>query len=888
MTESPYDPQSDNEMADHADNHTGYQADDVPVTGGPSVNDPSQDASSTENPWQEETAPPGEPEASMLVPDFPLRRGMTQREFENLTLAEMLGLMRRKPLTTLRAVRGVALQKRAGSASSSRTLTIGGLPASTATSGPQRSSTTRPDFYLDSRTLLALGLLLAAIALAWWGNRAVTAGAVSSFGLADTSVDAGLLFWISALVLAVLAQLIGGIRSKQPTLAGEAQTEVEPLRLRLLPVVILLTAGAYFFNGDNRFSLPGVVAWIGSIIAVIVLFAPRFDLFAALSRTWRTVTGFPRRETGTFVLLLLIIGLGAFVRLQYLDISPPEMTSDHVEKLLDAQQVAQGEYRVFMEQNGGRESAQFYLLALLDKLPGITLDFMALKILAVLEALITIPIFWWLGREWIGPRDQRLGNLFGLTLALVLALAYWHQELSRIALRIVLTPLVGSLLLIYLVRMMRFNHRADYIKAGMVLGFGLYTYQAVRMMPLLVIAAVAIAVLFNVRHWRTMRSYALNFVVLVAVSFVIFMPLFRYSVQYPQFFWSRTSGRLLGPEQIERINEVGQVVLETPTLNDRLTAMSENLSQLAENMVNALLMFNYRGDVIYLHNVPDYPHLDPLLGALLIVGVGGWLVWMVRRRDPADWLLLPGILILLLPTALSIALPRENPSATRASGALPLVMILVAFGAVTLLLVVHRLIPNRRVLLRQAVTGVMALLLIVGAYGYTSWVFAEPYREIYFQSWHPISTGGRIMRGFAESGGAYGNAFILRFDFWWDYRAVAIEAGLPPGTWTNGDMPVDQVPKRMADSWTGQNVYPLRADRDLLFFYHRDDAAAEEQFRQWFPQGYSTYVEVTLPPVDPADGEGNPYPDKDFKYYRVPALGENALTEFLLTYNVEG
>src|SRR5690606_12474 len=129
-----------------------------------------------------------------------------------------------------------------------------------------------------------------------------------------------------------------------------------------------------------------------------------------------------------------------------------------------------------------------------------------------------------------------------------------------------------------------------------------------------------IAVLFNVRHWRTLRSYALNFVVLVAVSFVIFMPLFRYSVQYPQFFWSRTSGRLLGPEQIERVNEAGQVVLETPTLNDRLAAMSESLAQLAENMVNALLMFNYRGDVIYLRNVPDYPHLDPLLGALLIMG----------------------------------------------------------------------------------------------------------------------------------------------------------------------------------------------------------------------------------------------------------------------------
>jgi hypothetical protein len=44
---------------------------------------------------------------------------------------------------------------------------------------------------------------------------------------------------------------------------------------------------------------------------------------------------------------------------------------------------------------------------------------------------------------------------------------------TRLSLRIVLTPLVASLLIIYLTRAMRFNRRMDYIKAGLVLGFGL-------------------------------------------------------------------------------------------------------------------------------------------------------------------------------------------------------------------------------------------------------------------------------------------------------------------------------------------------------------------------------------------------------------------------------
>ncbi len=146
------------------------------------------------------------------------------------------------------------------------------------------------------------------------------------------------------------------------------------------------------------------------------------------------------------------------------------------------------------------------------------------------------------------------------------------------------------------------------------------------------------------------------------------------------------------------------------------------------------------------------------------------------------------------------------------------------------------------------------------------------------------------MRGFAESGGAHGNAFILSFDYWWDYRAIAIEAGLTPGTWDNGDMPLSEVPQRMANAWTQPRAYPLDPDRDLLFFYHRDDAEAEAQFQAWFPQGYSTTVEVALPPVGAADdafGEGERFADKDFKYYRVPALGETALREFFAANGVE-
>ena len=54
---------------------------------------------------------------------------------------------------------------------------------------------------------------------------------------------------------------------------------------------------------------------------------------------------------------------GAYFRYAQLDAIPPEMTSDHVEKLLDVNDVLQGKYRVYFERNTGREPLQFYLAA---------------------------------------------------------------------------------------------------------------------------------------------------------------------------------------------------------------------------------------------------------------------------------------------------------------------------------------------------------------------------------------------------------------------------------------------------------------------------------------------------------------------------------------------
>jgi class 3 adenylate cyclase len=69
---------------------------------------------------------------------------------------------------------------------------------------------------------------------------------------------------------------------------------------------------------------------------------------------------------------------------------------------------------------------------------------------------------------------------------------------------------------------------------------------------------------------------------------------------------------------------------------------------------------------------------------------------MVRRRDPADWLIPIMLFIMLLPSALSLAYPIENPSATRTSGTLPAAYLLAAFPLALIVDGIAKVSPGRR------------------------------------------------------------------------------------------------------------------------------------------------------------------------------------------------
>lgn len=807
--------------------------------------------------------------------------GFTPRErssFEDLTLADVAARLWHSPRQTLSAL--IKVSQTPVDLSAEVT-----LPDYTPKPAAVKETSALPVSY---RAAFLLSLYLSAFFLAWWGSgvlfyapirtesEALDKGApllLLSFFLwlfaeAYANWDALRVWWQRLSTPKPVSGTDVSAAAHVPTHlpVSEVYWEgIHPLRVFSMLGGLFFSFMAWQFTKDNLFTTIGFFSWLISAFLWSAAFTPKgWTLYRLVAPLIDFTRQFTLRGNWTLYFLCVIMLLGAIFRFSDLTGVPPEMTSDHVEKLLDAQRVLDGTTQVFFPNNGGREPFQMYAMAFLSRFPGMGMNFDTLKLLSVLEGLLTLPILWWMGREIVGERDRQLGNIVGLILAALVAVSYWHTALSRLALRIVLTPLVTGLLMVFFTRALRHNRRSDFILSGLVLGFGLYTYQAVRMLPVVIVVGLLMVLVFKARDMRERWQYVVNLSVLVLVSLVVFVPMLGFSAQFPEHFWMRSSGRLFGDAVIQTQDESGNLIYRSGTLQERLEAFNQNLPILSSNIRNALLMYNWKGDVAWINAAPNYPAMDTLTGALLIVGLAAWLARMIARRDVVDWLIPIMLFIMLLPSALSIAYPIENPSATRTSGTLPEAYLLAAFPLGVIAVSITHIMPRVKGAILAA--GLVAVV-VVGAYRMNSTIYFEDYRKAYLGPALPYTQAGSILRGFAESDGAFGNAFMIAYPYWWDHRAVGLNAGLTD--WPNGIITIDHVPRFLFDSWQRVDKYRLNPDKDLLFFYSIDDEESDRLVKKWFPEGRAQRV-----------GNYQNEPLQDFMIYRVPYLGVDGLARF--------
>ena len=531
---------------------------------------------------------------------------------------------------------------------------------------------------------------------------------------------------------------------------------------------------------------------------------------------------------------------------------PGEMYSDLVINILDAYNIHHGvDQRIFLANNGGREPMHLYLYALLGGQPGLGFSRYTLDLMAALESIATLPLMFWLGCEVMGRERRRYALGFALLATALLAVSHWHVVLGRQGLRIAVSPLITTLSAIFFVRGLRHNRRADFVLAGLTLALGLYSYKSLRMLPVVYVLCVGIALLLKRYPWRVRMKYLLNLATLAFVACMVFVPMFHFWLEYPDDFTGRMTTRIFG--------------YEANTTEERLDALGESGATLLGNLRNSFLMFHFTSDSTWVSAAPGEPAMDTVTAALFLLGVAAWLSRMASSRDPVNWFVPCLLALMLIIPALAIAFPIEVPHNQRSSPGMPAAYLIAALPLALFCRLAGRILPRR---VGMGATVLLCGALLFSSYQYNHRLYFGPFMQIYHRSAQSHAHGGRILRGFVESDGAFGNAYLVSIAHWWDVRAVGIEAGIIH--WYN-TAHLHEMPGMMRDRYQRGGDHPLMPDRDLLFFYAWHDEAALPQLRAWFPQGRATYIET-------------PWVDQSFYIFRVPALGEQGLQDFLNQY----
>ncbi len=628
------------------------------------------------------------------------------------------------------------------------------------------------------RAFLALGLaLLAQRALEPRPDRSWVTGAIF-FGLA-----AVWLVWTNLRGDWSLASLRQDERSADPL----------TIHRTALLIGLPLALGAYLSFGGNLFTSLNLLLWYLAVVFIFRAFwlgdldagPPLRRLRAFIARpNWNIAIS---RWT---LLMVAVMGLAVFFRAYHLAQVPPEMNSDHAEKLLDVYDVLHGQTHIFFPRNTGREAIQFYLTATIARFLGTGISFISLKLGTLLAGLVTLPFIYLLGKE-IGNREV------GFWATAFTTVAYWPNVIGRIALRFALYPLFVAPTLYFLIRGIRRSNRNDFILSGIALGIGLHGYTPIRILPFVVVIAVGIYLLH--RQSSGARKKTLIYLVLLAmISLVLFLPLLRYAQENPELFAYRSFTRLADWER-PLPGPAWQIFLK--------------------NLWNAMISFNWDNGEVWTTSIPHRPALGIVSGALFVLGMIMLLVRYIRKRHWLDIFLILSVPLLMLPSILSLAFPNENPVLSRTGGAIIPAFLMVGLAMEGLLSKIRAsLIPPTGA---RFAAGLGLVLLGWSAFQNYNLVFTQYYQEYALSSWN-TSEMGQVIRDFADTIGSPDNAYVVGYPYWVDTRLVGMTAGYPTKDFV---ILTDQLQETPANPGA------------KLFLINQEDASSVIALRQLYPRG---------------------------------------------------
>lgn len=397
-----------------------------------------------------------------------------------------------------------------------------------------------------------------------------------------------------------------------------------------------------------------------------------------------------------WVLLLCVTLLAAGLRFYKLGQVPPGFQFDEAFNAIDAEQIWYGNRPLFLPANGGREALYSYFQAGLGTFLGFNVY--SLRLASALAGIGAVAASYWLLRTIL----QRQAQAVALFTSLTLAISFWHLHFSHYGIRVIMMPLILSLLFgCYWLAQHGATGRTRWsalLVSGVLTGVTVWTHPSGRFVPFILIAYTGWLLWQHPERRRfTLTSPLGALVVTGGLAFLVFLPLGIEFYRHPDFFLGHASEVSIFAERVSG---------DTPWL------------ALLHNIGRVLGMFTWHGDVEWAHNLAGRPVFDPLLALPFLIGVAIWLLRLLRRRadDPdVDALALLAIwsLVMLMPSVLSEAAPNYS----RTLPSLPAIFLTVGLG-------LQWLVERCQQWRLPAWSGaVVASILLVGSGGWASYDF---------------------------------------------------------------------------------------------------------------------------------------------------------------------
>jgi len=572
----------------------------------------------------------------------------------------------------------------------------------------------------------------------------------------------------------------------------------------------------YFFTG-NQFNLINVSFWIIGLLLIWLSVWEPADWPGKITSAWRGFFQDGLQLTPWMLLVAAVFGISVFFRFYLLDQVPPEMFSDHAEKLIDVSNVLWGDHAIFFPRNTGREAFQMYLTAAVSKVFGTGISFLSLKIGTCLAGLFSLPFIYLLGVELKSKEVGLLAMFFA-------GIAYWPNVISRVALRFALYPAFLAPTLYFLVRGLKRKRWNDFLFSGLFLGIGLHGYSPFRIVPIVIIVLLLIYWIHD-QSPENRRMAVIALLLVGLISALVFLPLGRYAFNNYESFSYRMKTRMTD--------------VEAPIQGSTLGIFFSNLWK-------ALIMFQWDNGQIWVHSIPGRPALEVVSGALFSLGVVLIAIRYLKNRHWMDLALLLMIPLLMLPSVLSIAFPAENPSLNRSGGAIIPVFLIIAFAVESLRKNIKEKISGKWGL--RISLAVVLLLAGVSTAENARLVFGKYYGQFKINAWN-TSEIGDVIQQFDDTIGDQSSAWVVPYPHWVDTRLVGIHA-------------VGYV-KDFA-LWSSDIQATSDAPAPKLYIYKPEDQETAQILRNLYPDGVVNRYDSSV------DG-------RDFMLYYV--LGDGQETE---------